>query len=220
MELSNLPLGLQDSRKKKVIFLSHCILNENVRYLGGAFRGGCLSEIVEQCIQNDIGMIQMPCPEQMAWGGVLKKWMLKVLQNRRWFIRPVRVLLFALFLMQTRRVYRKLARDVANQIEDYLASGFEVIGIIGIDGSPSCGVEQVLDLHQVLVDLITVETLNRQQLNNLVKMNVVKGMGLFTEQLQKILRRRHISVPYIAHDLLAEMEGKQSNVIISLLKKD
>lgn len=214
--LSPLVSRLQDSRKKKVIFLSHCILNENVRYLGGAFRGGCISEIVEQCIKNDIGIVQMPCPEQMAWGGVLKRWMLKVLQDRRWFIRPVRLLLLPLFLMHTKRVYRKLARDVGKQIEDYLASGFEVVGIVGIDASPSCGVEQTLDLHKILLDLLTTETLDRTQINNLVRRNVVKGVGLFTDELQHVLHKRHIDVPYIAHDLLAEMDGKQSNVMINL----
>ena len=28
---------LDDERSKKVVFISHCLLNENVRYLGGAF---------------------------------------------------------------------------------------------------------------------------------------------------------------------------------------
>jgi hypothetical protein len=31
---------LKDERSKRVIFVSHCWLNENTRYLGGAFRPG------------------------------------------------------------------------------------------------------------------------------------------------------------------------------------
>ena len=69
--------SLKDSRSGKVIFLSHCILNENTRYLGGACRGGVIREIVEQCLDKDIGIVQMPCPEQIAWGGVTKRLMLQ-----------------------------------------------------------------------------------------------------------------------------------------------
>ena len=29
---------LRDERGRRVVFLSHCLLDENVRYLGGAFR--------------------------------------------------------------------------------------------------------------------------------------------------------------------------------------
>ena len=39
-----------ETRAKRVVFLSHCILNENTRYLGGAGRGGCVREVVEQCL--------------------------------------------------------------------------------------------------------------------------------------------------------------------------
>lgn len=67
---------LKDSRSKQVVFLSHCILNENTRYLGGACRGSCIREIVEQCLDNNWGIVQMPCPEQHVWGGVTKRLLL------------------------------------------------------------------------------------------------------------------------------------------------
>lgn len=36
-----------------------------------------MREVVEPCLKHSIGMVQMPCPEQLAWGGVLKQWLLK-----------------------------------------------------------------------------------------------------------------------------------------------
>jgi len=39
-KVQSLQRSLKDSRNGKVIFLSHCILNENTRYLGGACRAG------------------------------------------------------------------------------------------------------------------------------------------------------------------------------------
>ena len=59
---------LKDERSKKVIFVAHCILNENTRYLGGAFRKGCIDEIVDEIQRQGIGIVQMKCPEQKATG--------------------------------------------------------------------------------------------------------------------------------------------------------
>jgi hypothetical protein len=62
---------LADDRRKRVIFLSHCLRNENTRYLSGACRAACVREVVEECIDRELGIVQMPSPEQQAWGGVL-----------------------------------------------------------------------------------------------------------------------------------------------------
>ncbi len=37
---------LKDGRGKRVVFVSHCLLNENVRYLGGALRRGRVEEVI------------------------------------------------------------------------------------------------------------------------------------------------------------------------------
>jgi len=59
-----------------VVLLSHCLLNENVRYLGGAGRPGGVQEVVDDYLAGGAGIYQLPCPEQRAWGGVLKRRML------------------------------------------------------------------------------------------------------------------------------------------------
>ena len=38
---------LRDDRSGRVVFVAHCLLNENVRYLGGACRPGDVGEIVD-----------------------------------------------------------------------------------------------------------------------------------------------------------------------------
>jgi hypothetical protein len=57
--------------------------------------------------------------------------------------------LLALFRWRTRRVYRKLARQVASEVADYLASGMDVQAVVGVDGSPSCRVSKTMDHKQV-----------------------------------------------------------------------
>ena len=68
---------LRDERSGRVLFVSHCLLNENVRYPGGAFRPGLVAELVDEAERRGWGVYQMPCPEQRAWGGVLKRHMLR-----------------------------------------------------------------------------------------------------------------------------------------------
>ena len=64
---------LKDERGKTVVFLSHCLLNENTRYLGGACRKACVDELIDDLQKQGIGIVQMKCPEQKTWGGVLKR---------------------------------------------------------------------------------------------------------------------------------------------------
>lgn len=65
---------LADARGGRV--LSHCLLNQNVRHLGGAGRAAGVTEIVGRYLDEGVGICQLPCPEQRAWGGVLKRRML------------------------------------------------------------------------------------------------------------------------------------------------
>jgi hypothetical protein len=49
---------LKDDRSKKVVFVSHCLLNENARYLGGAVRPGCVDEVVDELQRQGMGIVQ------------------------------------------------------------------------------------------------------------------------------------------------------------------
>lgn len=67
---------LADARGGRVVFLSHCLLNQNFRYLGGAGRAGGVAEMAGGYLDRGVDICQLPCPEQRAWGGVLKRRML------------------------------------------------------------------------------------------------------------------------------------------------
>jgi predicted secreted protein len=205
--------GWVDARGGKVVFLSHCLLNENTRYLGGACRAGCVREVVEGCIAADLGIVQMPCPEQYAWGGVLKRRLLAAygLRWRHPLAYRLRRPLLALGVLYTRWTYRRLAARVAGEIADYLASGYVVAGVLGVDGSPSCGMDRTVgpDVLDVLMT-VPMETLSAGQLNAALRRAAIPGPGLFVRELRRALRRRRIDVPFRAHDLFAELEGRPS----------
>ncbi len=202
---------LEDERGKRVIFVSHCLLNENTRYLGGAFRPGCVDELVDGFQQEGMGICQMHCPEQRAWGGVLKRYMLPIYSSRRTPLYRVRHVLLPLFLWYTKWIYRRLAKEVVRDIEDYVRSGFEVVGIVGVGGSPSCGVCTRLDLGRSLevVAGCPLARLDRQLMNEAaIATCLSEGEGLFMEALQRRLRRKHLTVRWYEHELLAEIRGQ------------
>jgi len=204
---------LRDERSRRVVFVAHCILNENTRYLGGAFRPGVVSEVLESYVRQGVGIHQMPCPEQRAWGGVLKRWILYFYGSQGTTIYRLRGLIVPLFLAYTRAIYRMLATRLARDIHDYVRSGFEVVGVVGIGGSPSCAVNRTLDLKRSLPVLATtpVEQLERETFNDAAIVQcLTDGQGLFIQALKRELDRRRLHVPFLEHDLVAEMHGENS----------
>jgi hypothetical protein len=45
--------------------------------------------------------------------------------------------------------------------------------------------------------------------NAIVRSNAIGGRGLFVALLEEELRRRSLTVPFAAHDLMAELEGRR-----------
>jgi hypothetical protein len=104
-------------------------------------------------------------------------------------------------------VYRRLARRVADDIADYLESGFEVVEIVGVGGSPSCGVSTTLDLDRAIAAMARVDTTTdiRSANRDVVTDNVTLGRGLFIGCLDRELAARGMSVLHTEHDLIAEL---------------
>jgi len=202
---------LHDERSKRVIFVSHCLLNENTRYPGGAFRRGCVDELVDGFQQEGLGIYQMRCPEQRAWGGVLKRFLLPIYGSQGTLLYRLRHVLLPLFTWYTRWMYWRLAKDVVRDIEDYVRSGFEVVGIVGVGGSPSCGVCTKLDLGRSLkvVAGCPLAQLDRRLMNEAAIAACLRiGEGLFMEALQRRLRRKHLTVRWYEHELVSEIRGQ------------
>jgi hypothetical protein len=185
---------LKDERSKRVIFVSHCLLNENTRYLGGVFRRGCVDELVDGFQQEGLGI-----------------YLLSIYSSQGTFVYRLRHVLLPLFRWYTRWVYWRLAKEVVRDIEDYVRSGFEVVGIVGVGGSPSCGVCSRLDLRRSLevVAGCPLARLDRRVMNEEAIANCLsEGEGLFIAALQHQLRRKHLTIRWYEHELLAEIRGQ------------
>jgi len=202
---------LEDKRSRKVIFLSHCLLNENTRYQGGAFTGGMIHGVVRQIAEQHCGIVQMPCPEQLAWGGVAKRFMRFSygLDQTRSPLKFAKGILVFFFILYSQAKYRAVAQEVVRQMRDYRDNGYAIAAIVGIDGSPTCGNIRSIDLskgfryHASLCSNITRDQYNEELYQKCVK----EGSGLFTAILKKLMKRYKLDIPSVAHDLEREFKG-------------
>jgi predicted secreted protein len=202
------PAGIKDRRSGQVAFVSHCLLNQNVRYLGGATQPGIIAEVVDRYRDAGIGIYQMPCPEQHAWGGVLKPLMTRWYGSHLVRRRSARKLIAGASAAWTQLRYERLARRVVSDIVDYQRSGLEVVEVLGVGASPSCGVTTTIDLEAAMaaMSLSRLSALDASTVNRrVVAANVIDGPGLFTLCLRHQLRSHGITVAFGEHDLLGEL---------------
>ena len=154
----------KDKRRGRIAIVAHCILNQNSRVLGLAERSGMITEIAEFLMRNDVGIVQMSCPE-LTHAGVSRKPQTKHQYNTAMF----------------RSHCRKIAKEIVDQIQDYAKCGINTEIVIGVDGSPSCGVS---------------ETSKGSSCENMPKHGRVKGSGILIEQLRFAFKERKISIPF------------------------
>jgi uncharacterized protein YbbK (DUF523 family) len=203
---------LRDQRGRQVVLVSHCLLNQNTRYAGGATRAGAVAELADELIGAGYGIHQLPCPERLAWGGVLKRHSLRLYHSKGGPLYPLRAVLLRAFVWWTRIVYWRLARQVVRDVTDYERSGVEVVSLIGIGASPSCGVTTTLDLRASLevVAACPAAALTRDVMNEQAVLGCRRpGEGLFIKALDRQLKRRGKTVPALEHHLAAELRGQR-----------
>lgn len=156
-----------DRRSKKVIFIAHCIINQNAKSDGTASYPSQINEVMNLINSSDYGIIQMPCPELQCLG--LDR------GDKNGSDRPV--------IEENSRIREEMTKKdafvksknlvdtVVYQISEYIKNGFEIKGIIGINRSPSCGVESTSKGNQE-----------------------IDGQGTFIENLQNELQKREFQI--------------------------
>jgi predicted secreted protein len=127
-------------------------------------------KIVEFLMVNHVGLIQMPCPELQCIGldrgderGSERPLLEENTRIRELLSEPEQ--LYAL---------RQTAEFLVRQIREYQDFGFQVLGVIGVDRSPSCGV--------------TTTSINGAE---------EPGRGVFMEALAETLAESGINTPMV-----------------------
>lgn len=159
-----------DGRSKKVVFIAHCLLNQNSISDGTAVYPAACKTVIKFFLDSDIGIVQMPCPEfrclGLDRGNVHGADCPVTIENTR--IRK------EMYKTAPNVLLTDLVSQVMQQILEYHKYGFEIIGIIGANRSPNCGVDTTSD-------------------NNME----ITGKGLFFEALSEQLKKEHLSIPMI-----------------------
>lgn len=160
-----------------VCYLAHCLLNANAKVDEGARCPGVYSPVVELLRAKGCTIRQMPCPE-LAFGGTRRFWAVREQYDTTAF----------------RRHCERLASPVAAQIRADLTR-FSRVVIVGIDGSPTMGVELTASSD---------EWGGRPDKPRDEDYPVVPGVGIFTETLLGMLRDEMptLRVVGIGQDLL------------------
>jgi len=158
---------------KTVCYLAHCLLNANAKVDEGARCAGVYSPVLALLRDHGCTIRQMPCPE-LAFGGTQRFWAVREQYETPAF----------------RGHCRRLAEPVAAQIRTDLAAGARVV-IIGIDGSPSMGVE---------LTAAAGDWGGRPDKPNDEDYPVTPGTGLFTETLLGLLGDDVASVRPVAFE--------------------
>jgi predicted secreted protein len=181
-----------DKRSKKVVFVAHCVLNQNAKIDRCARYPGAMRELAEYLVESGLGIVQMPCPELFCLG------LDRQADPRGEAMVESEDTRVALRMRASAAISicNLLAEDVAYQALEYQKNGFGVAGIIGINGSPTCGVET--NWHE-----------NQE----------APGPGVFVRALEERLLRGGTSVPIrgvkaadaqAAVSVATELSGKEA----------
>jgi predicted secreted protein len=166
-------------RGKKIIFVSHCLLNVNVKVMGLAAHPGVLKPLVCFLMDHDTAMVQLPCPETeilglCRWGHVKDQ------------------LAYPFFKDHCRRLLAPFIR----QIRMYRKNGYRLKGVIGIDGSPSCGVHKTCRSRQWSGDFLDKEDTWKK----IQDLEWCAEPGIFMEIFQNMLMENNLSLDFFAVD--------------------
>ena len=159
-----------DGRSKKVIFLAHCLLNQNAISDGTAVCPAAFGELIQLLLDHEVGIVQMPCPELYCLGldrGDVHGAERPVVEENTRIRR-------AMEEDGPRQKREALANLVAEQVQEYHKHGFQVLGIVGANRSPNCGLETTSDFDRE-----------------------VEGRGAFMEAIAQRLEAAGISVPML-----------------------
>lgn len=167
--------------KQKVLLLSHCFLNDGTKLRNAdadefAMERTSKRAFLKQALDSNIELLQLPCPEFLLYG------------SNRWghassqFDTPF-----------FRRESKKLLEDIVLQLMEYTShpERFEILGIIGIDGSPSCGIHLTYDGNW------GGEFSGNSDLpGTLSSLHKVSRSGIFMEVFQEMLSEHALSIPF------------------------
>ena len=117
---------MSDIRSNYCVFVSHCMLAQCVMAAGVVKHfPGPVKPVIQFCLDNDINIMQMPCPETLCASGGLGR----DRRGKKWYEEN-----------GLRETARQIAESQVAYMRDLVDNGFNVLAVIGVDFSPACAV--------------------------------------------------------------------------------
>lgn len=119
-------------RSKKILLVSHCILNQNTVIEGEARSLGAIPSALEWINEEGMGVLQLPCPEFTFLGLERPPMTYEEYDNEAY-----------------RLHCEKILKPVIEQLIEYKKCGYEITGILGIQSSPSCDMKRGVFMEEL-----------------------------------------------------------------------
>lgn len=164
---------------KKILVVTHCLLNtaskvESYNIEEIKEESNLRKELLKKVFEEDIQLIQLPCPEFTLYGG--SRWGHVKSQFDNTFFR---------------NHCRRILQPIMDQLKEYDRNKdkYSILGVVAIDGSPSCGYNFTFDGNwggefggcPNLTEKIQI-------------INLVEQSGVFIEELKKLLDEEEIKI--------------------------
>lgn len=162
------------NRIKKIAIISHCIINQNSVVKGEYKDINIFFPFIKKLFEENIGILQLPCPETEYYG--LRRWghVKEQFDNCGY-----------------RKYVEKIVNSFVDIIKEYINNEYEIVGIYGIAGSPSCGVnltcsanwEGEISLYKDKEDIVS-------------RIKMINESGIFMEIFKSVLDKNKINIPF------------------------
>ena len=162
------------NRSKKIDIISHCIINQNSVVKGEYKDINIFFPFIKKLFEENIGILQLPCPETEYYGLIRWGHVKEQFDNCGY-----------------RKYLEKIVNSFVDIIKEYINNGYEIVGIYGIAGSPSCGVnltcsanwEGEISLYKGKEDIVS-------------RIKMINESGIFMEIFKSVLDKNKINIPF------------------------
>lgn len=172
---------------KDIVFVCHCLINLHSKVSRDSNKKTddeerVRKEFLHHCLEQDIQLVQLPCPEFTLYGP--QRWGHVKEQFNNIFFRD-----------HSRMILTPFIKQIIAYRDSGAISKPDILGIIGIEGSPSCGVNRTCsgpwggefsgnpDFDRTLQGIRSIEE-----------------SGVFIEVLKDMLSECNIDIPIIGFD--------------------
>jgi predicted secreted protein len=212
-----------DNRGRRIVYVSRCLLNQNSRTPGIAVRKGSFTEFIQMLLNNEVGIEQLPCPECLFWGGVSRKDIYRTQPlafksvGKKWF--PLVEFLFTIWRYRSDRLCKREAVKTVDRIEDFIKEGYSILGIVGANDSPTCGVTKTINPLEILknkqslgISLKDLMNPHIEKFKHILQTIRIDGSGSFLGSIINELKKRRMNIKVVGFEPWSESKEEAERI--------